>query len=133
MLHQPSLFGQQVERYFSYFEKSQFQIITLKQLEEDPLSTIQTCYEFLEVNRNFTPDLKILNEGKTSKIPQLEYAINFKLNKLRSRLVYRIIRFIRKYNITNIPPQNLGTRQALSVRFENDLKLFFNLTGIKFT
>ena len=123
-------FGEQVERYFAYFPKNQFHILTLSQLMETPVSTIQGVLDFLGAG-SYMPEIKVFNRGQTSRWPLLQ---NFSNLKLRRPWWLRQLglKFSKKYIIREIPPINPETRQHLSQRYDADLKKLYNLTGIKF-
>ena len=52
------LFGSQVKRYFSLFDKSQFKILTLEELKGNFNDTIIGIWKFLDINN----DVKVLQE-----------------------------------------------------------------------
>jgi len=123
------LFGEQVERYFSLFSRSQFHIVTLAQLMERPLPTIEGIYKFLDVREDFKPEIKVFNKGETSRWPLLQNSLNLKLR--RPQWLRRIgLNFSRKYNLMEISPMSPETRQQLCDRYQPDLEKLHGLTGI---
>ena len=125
------LFGEQIERYFALFERSQFHIVTLDQLMKSPLSTIHGIYNFLNVQDDFMPEIKVFNKGETSRFPLVQNFVNLKLR--RPSWLRRIgMNWSRKYNLKLIPPINPETRHQLCKRFQSDLERLYDLTGITF-
>jgi Sulfotransferase domain len=49
MYYRSGLFGEQIERYFRHFERTQFFILTLAQLQADGPSVVREIHEFLGV------------------------------------------------------------------------------------
>ncbi len=126
------LFGDQIERYFRLFDRTQFYIITLSQLKEAPLSTIQGIYAFLGVEKEFKPEIKVFNKGQTSRWPLLQNFLNLRVRQPR-RLRRLALSFAEKYNLTQIPPMNPETRRLLCSRYQPDLKKLYHLTRITFS
>ena len=125
------LFGEQMERYLALFDQSQFYIVTLTQLKEAPLATIQGIFDFLDVRSNFTPEMKVLNMGETTRFSLVQNLLNLKLR--RPAWLRRIgLNFSRKYNLKEIPPMNPETRHRLCIRYQSDLAKLYEFTGIKF-
>ncbi len=125
------LFGEQMERYLALFDQSQFYIVTLTQLKEAPLATIQGIFDFLDVRSNFTPEMKVLNMGETTRFSLVQNLLNLKLR--RPAWLRRIgLNFSRKYNLKEIPPMNPETRHRLCIRYQSDLVKLYEFTGIKF-
>jgi len=124
-------FGEQIERYFSLFDRRQFYIMTLSQLMDAPLTKIQEIFDFLNVRGKYFPEPRVFNKGETSRVPMMQNIFNLKLR--RPYWLRRMgLNFIRKYNLTEIPPIKPDTRKALCLKYEADLKKLYQLTGISF-
>jgi hypothetical protein len=68
------LYSKQVQRYINVFPKKQVYVLLLEDLKENPISTIQQLYSFLEVDSSFTPnDLNVYNAKKVPKSVKLQF------------------------------------------------------------
>lgn len=123
------LFGEQVDRYFSLFDRGQFHILSLSELKEHPVPTLQKIFAFLDVDPDFVPAIKVFNQGWTSRSAWLQRMVD---QKLRRPLWLRRMgmAWAAKHNITAVPPMDPGTRQELCRRYGEDLKRFYELTGV---
>jgi len=126
------LYGQQIERYFSLFDKTQFHVLTLDELKSDPVGSLRGVLELLEVDPDFSPTLRVHNEGaRTALVPQLQYFFRSKVT--RPRLLKRLgWSIVRRVNRMKIPPIRAETREALLRRYASDLERLAELTGIRF-
>lgn len=57
------LYYEQVKLYYSLFPASQVTVIILEEFAERTLESVRNIYRFLDVDPNFTPEIKIHNEG----------------------------------------------------------------------
>ena len=80
------LYSIQVKRYTEIFRKDKVHIILFEELKSDPLKTIQSVYEFLNVDISFMPKIQIYNKTQTPLVVPLQYFLKQKsynyLNKL---------------------------------------------------
>lgn len=126
------LYGQQLARYFSLFDKRQFHVMTLDELKSDPLGSLRGILEFLKVDPDFSPMLRVHNEGtRTALVPQLQYFFRCKVTRPRflKRLGWSVVR---RVNRMKIPPIRAETRGALLRRYASDLERLAELTGVGF-
>ena len=132
MYFRSGLYGEQIERYFSYFDKEQFQFLTLSQLKNDPLSTVKKIWKFLGADPDFTPEFKVRNKGKvTARFPLIQRIWNRKPG-FPEFIRYRGMRILRVINGKKIPPMKKSTREMLTERYQKDWEKLYRLTGIKF-
>jgi Sulfotransferase domain len=57
------LYFDQVKRYCNLFSKKQLAVIIFEEFIEKPLQFVHELYEFLDVDADFDPEIKIHNEG----------------------------------------------------------------------
>ncbi len=128
------LFGEQVQRYLSFFDKKQFIFVSLKGLQANPIKELIRIFRFLGVNESFVPDLTVKNVGKKPRFPLIhnlitnETFINFVknntiLNAIAQSSVQRLL-------FSKLPPMKESTRKMLAEKYVDDLTLLKNLTGI---
>jgi len=122
------LFGEQLNRYFSLFDRRQFHILTLSELEQNPFKALGRIFSFLGVDPEFQPEIRVFNQGQTSRSPWLQRILNRKSPLWVQR---NFLGLADKFNITAVPPMNPDTRQELSVRYGADLETVYELTGIR--
>jgi hypothetical protein len=119
------LFGQQIQRYFSLFERKQFHIITLNQLKNNFKETIKNILLFLEVDPEIDLKQGDQNTGKDIRF--------FLIQRLRRKLPRHYRKYIQplvELNKTKKTPMKEQTRATLIKRYEEDLKLLNELTNI---
>ena len=126
------LYGEQIERYLSYFDERQFHFLTLGQLKTQPMAALQATLSFLGLSMDFTPNLKVHNEGsKTARFPLIQYLWTHKVKHPRF-LRKQGFKLLEKVNFEKVPPMRPETRNSLLARYEADLRKLENLTGIAF-
>lgn len=57
-------FSEQVKRYFDTFKKEQILVIIFEDFKKDPLGVCRRVFEFLKVDPNFVPKLKVANPNQ---------------------------------------------------------------------
>jgi len=126
------LYGEQIGRYLSLFNKNQFHFITLDQLQLHPYDTIKSILRFLNLNSDFRPKILVHNKGNlTAKIPAIQYLWRTKL--IRPVIVHNMVmRLLDKLNLSAVPPIRSETKHILMNRYECDLEKLFDQTGIDF-
>ncbi|MBN1597128.1 MAG: sulfotransferase [Bacteroidales bacterium] len=136
MYFRSGLYGEQLSRFFKFFDKSQFLIIPFKKLQYDSACVLNDIYSFLEISNKHNPDFKIYNQEKIiPKFPSLHYFIERKLypflKMTRLKFLYKIIKNVE--NSTFIKSSDLDRKiyNNLLRKYNNDLRLLYNLTGIK--
>ena len=63
MYFHSGLYHTQVKRYHDLFPKEQLSMIIFEDFIQNPLQMVQELYDFLGVDSNFSPEIKIHNEG----------------------------------------------------------------------
>jgi hypothetical protein len=126
------LYGEQIERYLSLFDRQQFHFMTLEQLQKDPTVSLAGVLAFLNLSTDFHPRLEAYNRGEvTARLAWLQYGWQTKL--WSPRVVRRLGNgILRKVNMTAVQPLSAATREALLARYQNDLARLYALTGVRF-
>lgn len=129
--YRSGLYGEQVARYFALFGSERFYILTLNQFLQDQDGHLKKIFHFLEVDPTFKPMVEPKNQGKvTARFPILHYWWAVKL-KQGSYLQKGLRKPMYRLNRVPIPPINPETRQALMLKYREDLSLLESLTGIR--
>ncbi len=124
------LYGEQIERYFSLFERNQFHFLTLNHLKTQPMASLEAILNFLGLSTDFTPNLRVHNEGSlTARSALIQYVWNHKI-KHPIFLRKQVFKILKKVNFTKVPPINPQTRKNLLARYEKDLEKLESLTGM---
>lgn len=63
-----SLYGEQVERYYKYFDKDQLKIVLYSDLAMDAAKVISEVFEFLDVQRNYQIDTTRLHNASKNTV-----------------------------------------------------------------
>jgi len=126
------LYGQQLQHYFSIFDRSQFHVIKFEEFVADQIGHVRGILEFLGVDPDFSPEPEISNAGKvTARFPGIQYCIRRKL-ALPRPVRKLLMSALKRVNKTPIPPLNGETKTMLMEKYAEDLKLLNDLTGISF-
>ena len=125
------LFGEQLDRYYSYFDKKQFHFLTLSQLKSNPLKELKKIYAFLEIDLDFIPEINLYNSGHlTTRFPFAQYHWT---NTIKTRLKWNSLldKMFQRYNFKEKKPINIETREHLLIDYRKDIEKLESLTGIK--
>lgn len=127
MYYRSGLYGEQIQRYFSLFEREQFHIITLNDIRNNFDSTIKGIWDFLEVEPMKHIEPEVFNKGYTVKYYFLDRLINNKFTKNTP--------FEKLGHLTRGKTKKLksSTRDELMSKYTDDQEKLYNLIGIKFT
>lgn len=63
------LYFDQVKRYYDLFPKKQLAVLIFEEFVKSPLQFVHEVYEFLDVDPDFDPEIKIHNEGVSGYNP----------------------------------------------------------------
>lgn len=143
------LYGKWLEKFYANFEKGNIKIITFESLKENPIETINNCFDFLEVER-----LNEINEISANKTLILKNPYLFKYAKLiafnkiklpqiiKDSIPNQIKIFIRKYLIKAVlkytksnksyPVMSENNRQFIKDLYKEDVSSLKKLTGLQF-
>lgn len=133
MYFRSGLYAEQIERYLSYFDRSQFKVINFSDFAEKPYETVADLYKFLLVDNDFIPNLSIRNKGScTTRIPVLQHIIETRLGWLPKTIRRPIKHIISTKNSINIQKIDPGTRDKLMRRFDDDQNNLLKLVGFRF-
>jgi len=124
------LYGEQLKRYFALFDKEQFHIITLNQLKNNFEETIKGIFHFLDIDENM--ELKLKKEAKNTG-NDIRFFLIQRLRRKLPREYRKYIQFLVDSNKIKAKPINPATKSILMERYENDLRLLYELTGIDLT
>jgi hypothetical protein len=75
------LYASQIERYFQLFSGEQIKVLLFEDLKNNPVTTTQNIYNFLEVNSSFIPQVDIHNRAHTPYSALAQYFFRQKLPK----------------------------------------------------
>jgi hypothetical protein len=126
------LFGDQIERYFSFFDKNQFHFLTLDRLKTDPISSLKLIFKFLGINPDFKVKFQIHNKSNaTTRLPLMTYFFKTQFDAYPS-LVNIGKKVFGKLIFKEISPMRVETRKKLLNRYHSDLGKLYDLTGIYF-
>ncbi len=131
------MFGEQVQRYLQHFERDQFWFTTLDRLIEEPAKTICDLHRFLGVEPLEVDELPRDASSKGTRSQIVAYAQQRLLRPLARRTGLpseSMQTALRRWNqAPEKPTMQPATRERLLQRFEADLRLLRDLTGIDFT
>lgn len=125
-------YGEQIQRYFNYFEKSQFLFLKYDDLKNNPNKVLNDICKFLNVEEFQFTEKIYSNKGHQVKSIFIEKIIHSRIknNWLARKIGLKLI--LEKYN-RNLPKgMKNDTRNYLNEMYKKDAKLLFELTGIKF-
>jgi hypothetical protein len=128
------MFGEQVQRYLQYFAPDQFWCTTLDRLIEEPAEAISDLHRFLGLEPVAVDELPRDATSKGIRSQALAYAEQRLLRPLERRTGFpgeaRRTRLSRWNKASPKPTMQPETRLRLNERFEPDLRLLRDLTGI---
>jgi hypothetical protein len=114
-------------------------VVLFDELKEQPVGTSQKIYEFLEVDRDFVPEVRVHNRGR---FPLCVYAQHLVMHRLQDYLSkYRVpeknIQTIKRsmfsanIRLARLYPRELkeNTRHNLLLRFRDDIQKTASLIG----
>ncbi len=122
------LYGAQLQRYYTQFDKTQFHVIKLEDLELRFHDTITSIFEFLEVTPDFLPEAKVYN--KTNYIVRAPKIRDFILKWLPES---RLTRTAVDHTYKKAKPLDPSIKKELMCRYEEDQALLQSLCGIRFS
>lgn len=131
------LFGEQVQRYFEYFGREQFWFTTLDRLITEPAKAMQGLQAFLGLEPVEVEELPRDATSKGTRSQIVAYAQQRLLRPLARRAGFpkeSTRAAISRWNrVGDKPTMQPATRSRLGERFEPDLRLLRDLTGIDLT
>ena len=99
-----SMYAKHLKHYLEYFPREQILILFQEDIEKDPMIFIQKVYEFLEINKDFTPPSLYRKENVTAA--NLTYSLSFHrfMNNLRKRFTHnktatRFVPFLKRAGV----------------------------------
>ncbi len=130
-------YTKQIKRYVNSFGWKQIHIVLFDDLVKDTLNTYRDVLRFLEVDDQFTPDLKVYNSGNPRRSMLLhKFMKNFWVKKIgRTLLPYTTRRIIGqtlfRWNTSKKPkpPMDRHVRKRLQRQFEPEVKRLSKLLG----
>jgi len=132
MYYRSGLYGEQVGRYLSLFDRRQFLFLTLDQLKCDVEDTLREIYSFLCVDEQFQAKTSARKIGQYgAKVPFLQYSIRMIADVLGIGGT-KIIKKASAYNLKEVPPMNFHTRRMLAEKYESDQEKLHRLVGMRF-
>lgn len=133
LYYRSGLYGEQLRRYFEFFERDRFYLLTSDALKRDPRASVEAILRFLELRTDVDLTLNVHNAGVTTvRFPALQYIWRTRVTK--PALLRRIMRsLLWRINSCPRPAIDPRTRAALLDRYREDQALLHEISGIQFT
>ena len=122
-------YGEQLERYFALFDRSQIRVILYENLRRDPVAVCQEIFGFLGITQDFTPDVSV--DWNVSGIPRSRQLHRFLLEPKRLRTALgrllpeaskrRISFWLQQQNLAPAPALDPALRRELCEVFRDDV------------
>lgn len=125
-------YGEQVQRYFHFFEPHQFLFLRFDDLKHNPRKVFDSIATFLDIRDLDFQNLPVENKGyavrsrgleKIARLPAISHGPHRKWG------LYKGLLFI---NHKPVRPIRSATREKLMEQYQSDLALLHRLTGIVF-
>lgn len=127
MYFRSGLYGEQIKRYFNFFNKDQFIILKMSDLEIDFALTLEKVFLFLGVSQNIKIENVIYNKGYSLKSQSLgELAKSKYFNYIFRKTG------ILNFNKRKSPKLRDSTFKFLMNKYRTDQELLFSLCGFNF-
>jgi len=81
-----SMYAWQIENVYKYFNKEQLLVLDYQQLKDNPYQLLETIFSFLNIDKNFQPDLSLKNITGDIKNASLQKALA-KKSRLKKLLI----------------------------------------------
>ena len=125
-------YGSQINRYLSLFDKSQFLFIKYEEFIHNRTEGLNKIWEFLGIPE-FTCSHDIhSNKGFAIRYHLLEKLIRSKFIANKVSVKLGIKRTLKSINNIPIEPLRNKTKAKLMDKYNEDLELLYNLTGIEY-
>ncbi|MFY0594214.1 sulfotransferase family protein [Roseivirga sp.] len=126
LYYHSGLYGQQLQRYFSLFDKSQFHIIKLDDLHIDFDHAISSIFKFLEVDPSVLPEERLYNKTFGVRSHSLQNLLEWTLPESSFK------RSLIRHTYSKKPVLDISLKRELMERYQKDQELLFSLCGIRF-
>jgi sulfotransferase family protein len=130
------LYGEQIERYFHWFDRDRFLFLTTDDLLSDPLGLIRRVWKFLGVDPSVVPNMEVMNQGGSVRSAPWQFFLHQRLRpalcRLRVPRCHHVVEWFMNRNSAGvpIPPMKPQTRELLRSGYAADLLLTEELTGL---
>jgi hypothetical protein len=119
-------YAEQVERYLEVFGRERVHVIIYDDFRDDPLAAFRSTCEFLGVNADFAPEIKVVNPNRRTRSRHLQRLVRKPPPRLRALLHSvtsqsfrrRTSALLRRLNRTPVPRDPLPAQVAESLRPE---------------
>ena len=126
----------QLARYLEHFDRSQLHILLYDDLKADPVAAVQSCYAFLGVPPDFTPDVRRRpNRSGVPRFRRLQHAM-VATGPLRRALAALLPERVRGAAVTRAqawnlkrPPLDGGVRRQLAALYRDDILALEKMLG----
>jgi len=126
-------YSQQLKPFKNIFDKN-LKIVVFEEMIENPHKIIKDIFDFLNVDTNFTPSFKKLNETGVHRITIIQKLLRkrllpqFIVEKIPINTRIKMKQFLRELNIkkTKIPPMDLKTKKFLYEVYKNEFEILKN-------
>lgn len=135
------LYGQQVKRYFDYFEKDRFLFLFYEDIAKEPEIIIKKLADFLSIDPGLF-DLKViaqrLNPSTRVRFPKARASIRKFGEFLRNKDLDWVWNLAKQTGLEKIfwaksktiPPMSASLKQELLSKYSEDIRLLEQLTGL---
>ncbi|NRB63836.1 MAG: sulfotransferase domain-containing protein [Saprospiraceae bacterium] len=125
-------YGSQIQRYLNLFDKRQFIFLKYDELIVNPNDVINKVCHFLDISPyNFT-HVEYANKGFRTKSKLLDRLIHSRIISNKITIKLKLKAALNSINRSPLKPMKRETKVNLMKKYEQDLKLLYKLTGIRF-
>ena len=130
-------YGDQLSRFFQLFNPEQIKVFFHDEFKENPRRVIRECFEHLDVDTTFEPDIsrkgKVAYRGRNQILDRWLHWPNASREMFEKvtpvKFSKEVTTKLRDWNSADIPPLSLEQRKTLKTYFADDLKILSDLLG----
>jgi Sulfotransferase domain len=112
---QRGLYFEHVKRYIDTFGRKNVMVLIFEDFIKEPIQHVQSIYEFLKINKNFVPELKVHNAAEEIQyIPPIFKG--FPTIKRFLKFIFKLINYNRP-----LPSIKTSTKKHLIERYQSDI------------
>jgi len=121
------LYGEQLKRYLTFFNRDQFHVLTFDDFVKDTQKAVAGICQFLQINVKI--DSELIAHNPSYGVRSLYLNRLAKTGLLRDTAVQRLIN---RFNHQELPAITSETRTQLALRYTEDQALLHRLCGVTF-
>lgn len=123
-------YGEQVQRYFHFFEPKQFLFLRFDDLKHNPQQVFDSIATFLDIREIDFKNLPVENKGYAVRSRVLENIVRTPAISNGPHHKWGLYKGLLFINHKPLIPIRSATREKLMERYQSDLELLHRLTGI---